>query len=411
VRRFAVILLVFGLVVIACSSGDDSSDETGATATSEAAPDSSATAPDTTETAATTTSIPTADSGDFRIATYNTGLAPGFVPLLAERQPLVGEAIADLDADVVFVQEVWTPESVSALREATSSAFPETVFPEPIPDTEPGAPACTVDELADLLGCIEQNCADASPDELVECVLSSCGAQFGELCEECQTCIGANVGNTVEEAVANCTTASSAFAYEGSVGIGLLSNAVIQDSDVLVLDSSLNRRAVLHAVVDTEAFGPVHVFGTHLSAVFSDIPYPDEGTWEQEQATQIADLLAYIDSRAEPGDPVVLLGDFNTGPAGERYQAEVAANYDLLTAAMFANPYTDDPEAECTFCGDNPLVGGDAAVVIDHVLTRGVEGPAAAERILDGSITVSVDGADTPTALSDHYGVMLTLSG
>ena len=386
--------MMVGLLLAAC--GDDD--------TSDAA------APEATDPASASTTAPDEDPARLRIATFNAGLAEGFVPLATERQPLVAEALAGLDAEVVFLQEVWSPEAVAELTETTSATFPEAVFPEPVPDTELGDPACTVDELADLEACIAQNCADAGPDELVECVLTNCASQYAGLCEECQSCIAANVGNTIEEGIANCTTASSAFAYDGSVGIGLLSKAVILNTDVLVLESSLNRRAVLHALVDVEGFGPVNVFGTHLSAVFSDIPYPGEGTWEEEQATQIADVLAYIETRTEPGDPVVLLGDFNTGPAGALYQAEIAANYELLTAGMLTNPYVEADDARCTFCGDNPLVGGDAAVVIDHVFTRNVEATAEAERILDGPIVVDVDGSETTTALSDHYGVTLSLT-
>jgi hypothetical protein len=200
------------------------------------------------------------------------------------------EVMWDADADLVFLQEVWTPEAVAELRNASSTTFTESVFPEPIPNSELGDPACTIDELADLEECIALNCADASPDDLVGCVLTNCASQYGGLCEECQTCIAANVGKTVDEAIANCTTSSSAYAYDGSVGIGLLSKSVILDSDVLVLESSLNRRAVLHALVDTEALGPVHVFGTHLSAVFSDIPYPGDGTWEELRAAHRSDV-------------------------------------------------------------------------------------------------------------------------
>ena len=256
--------MMVGLLLAAC--GDDD--------TSDAA------APEATDPASASTTAPDEDPARLRIATFNAGLAEGFVPLATERQPLVAEALAGLDAEVVFLQEVWSPEAVAELTETTSATFPEAVFPEPVPDTELGDPACTVDELADLEACIAQNCADAGPDELVECVLTNCATQYAGLCEECQSCIAANVGNTIEEGIANCTTASSAFAYDGSVGIGLLSKAVILNTDVLVLESSLNRRAVLHALVDVEGFGPVNVFGTHLSAVFSDIHDPGEGTWE-----------------------------------------------------------------------------------------------------------------------------------
>jgi endonuclease/exonuclease/phosphatase family metal-dependent hydrolase len=347
----------------------------------------------------------------FRIATFNTGLAEGYVPLASERLPLVAEAIADLDADVVFLQEVWASEAAAEIREATSTSFPEAVFPEPVPDTEMGTPACTAEGLADLEACIAANCGDASADELVDCVLSNCGAQFGGLDEQCQSCIAANVGKTVEEAVASCTAGSSTFAYGGSVGLGLLSKLPIVDTDVFVLDSSLNRRAVLHALVDAGDLGQIHIFGTHLSAVFSDVPYPGDGTWEQEQAAQIEDLLAYIDTRVEPADPIVLLGDFNTGPAGELFSAEVPANYEVLVQAVDTNTYVETDGARCTFCGDNPLLGDDTAVVIDHVFTRGIDAALEANRILDEPLEIDVDGDDVTTTLSDHYGVLLVLTG
>ncbi len=106
---------------------------------------------------------------------------------------------------------------------------------------------------------------------------------------------------------------------------------------------------------------------------------------------------------------MVLLGDFNTGPGGWVYQAEVAANYELLTAAMFTNPYIESG-APCTFCGDNPLQDGDTDVVIDHVLTRDLDASAVSQRILDESLMITVDGDDITTALSDHYGVLLALT-
>ena len=411
--------------VLGCSTDDDVSSgatDSVAVTTETTAPSTESTADSETTTAtnAPPTTLEPAQPAPsstvepsparLRIATFNTGLAEGYVPLASERLPLVAEAIAALDADVVFLQEVWSAEAAAEIRAATSTSFPEAVFPEPVPDTEAGTPACTVDELADLEACIVANCGDASADELVDCVLANCGAQFAGLDEQCQSCIAANVGQTVEEAVANCTAGSSTFAYEGSVGIGLLSKAPIVDTDVFVLDSSLNRRAVLHAIVDAGELGQIHVFGTHLSAVFSDVPYPGDGTWEQEQATQIEDLLAYIGTRVDPADPIVLLGDFNTGPSGGLFSAEVPANYEVLMEAMDANTYVETDGARCTFCGDNPLLGDDSAVVIDHVFTRGIDAAQEGNRILDEPLEIDVDGDDVTTRLSDHYGVLLVLT-
>lgn len=410
--------------VLGCSSADDASSDPTASvaATAEATTTStdSSIADETTTTEGppttpvTTRSEPSSTAealpASFGIVTFNTGLAEGYVPLAGERLPHVAEAIADLDADVVFLQEVWSSEAVAEIRAATSVSFPEAVFPEPIPDTEQGTPACTAEGLADLEACVAANCADASADELVGCILDNCGAEMAGLDEQCLSCLTANVGGTVEEAIASCTAGSATYTYGGSLGLGLLSKVPIVDTDVFVLDSSVNRRAVLHVQVDAGDLGQIHVFGTHLSAILGDVPYPGEGTWEQEQAAQIDDLVAYIDTRVDPVEPFVLLGDFNTGPAGELFSAEVPANYDVLVRAVDTNTYVDTDGARCTFCGDNPLLGDDTAVAIDHVFTRGIDVAHEATRILDEPLAMEVDGTDVTTALSDHYGVLLVLT-
>lgn len=291
-----------------------------------------------------------AGSGDdLSIITYNAGLADDFVDLARERAPQVIDAIADLDADVVFVQEVWTPEDVTTLTDAASDRYGEALFLDPMPsDTE-------------------------------------------------------------------------LFAYGGSFGIGFLSQMPIVDSDDLVLESSLTRRAVLHVELEDDAGEPVHLFGTHLSAIFTDIPHPGDGTWEQEQADQIATVRAWIDERTAGEGTTVLLGDFNTGPADELVRAEAPENYEALIAGGWVSAYVeaDGADARCTYCDDNPLVeaegdpdgGGDGTggVLIDHVLVLDPAGPLDAERILDREITVEVGDAEETTALSDHYGVRATV--
>jgi endonuclease/exonuclease/phosphatase family metal-dependent hydrolase len=411
--KLVTFLVIVILLVVGCSSDDETESTTGPTTTEVTTTTAEAVTTEATE-SPPETDVPASVASDLRIVTFNAGLAEGFVPLAAERQPLVAQAIADLDAEIVFLQEVWTPDAVNEIRAATSAVFPTAIFPEPIPEADGGIPACTLDELADLDSCISTNCADASPDELVGCVLSNCGVPFAGLGDVCRNCITANVGGTVAEAVESCTTAAAAYAYEGSVGIGLLTTLDVLDSDVLVLESSINRRAVLHALVDIDGPAPLHVFGTHLSAVFSDIPYPGDGSWEAEQAAQINALLAYIDTRTEAGDPIVVLGDFNTGPAGEGFEADVVDNYELLTSAMLTSPFIDSENAACTFCADNPLVDtgadGGASVAIDHVFIRDLEAGAESSRILDQPLTLDADGESVTTALSDHYGVVLTLT-
>lgn len=353
------------------------------------------------------------DEASFRAATYNAGLAAGFVDAATERAPLVADALAALDVELLAVQEVWAPEDVTAVEAATSEVLPNQIFLDPAPDPDPGPPACTLPDLDPLQQCIEQNCSDVSDDELVDCVLASCGSQFGALGGDCQSCLGANIGLPVEEIIDNCTSASARFAYGGSFGIGLLTSEEIVEEDSMVFESELNRRGAIYALLDTEALGEVHVFVTHLSAVFDDIPHPGGRTWEEEQADQIDALSGFVDEKADDGEPVLVMGDLNTGPAGDTYRAEVVENYDLLVErGGFSNPYVESMAAACSFCDDNPLVGEEGAdgVVIDHVLVADFDGMVTAQRILDETVEVEVDGETVETALSDHFGVVATLT-
>lgn len=350
---------------------------------------------------------------DLTVVTYNGGLARGFVPYADDRAPLVSQAVADLEADVVCVQEIWLPEHVAQLSADATDTFPNQIFLEPFPDPNPGLPSCDASEVAPLLACFEEHCATASADELVSCVLDHCITEFNALSGECQSCLGANIGSTVEEMMAICAEGSYAYAYGGSFGIGLLTKESIVAQDQIVMESSLNRRGVIYAQLDTPVFGTVHVFCTHLTAVFSDIPYPhEEGSWTEEQAAQITAMRAWVDQKAGTSSKVILLGDFNCGPGGQGFVPEIEANYDALQVG-YTNVYPGMTGATCSFCDSNPLNGGidhGESVLIDHVLLRGFAADAAAELIFTEDITLTVDASTFQTKLSDHYGVRAVLT-
>lgn len=360
----------------------------------------------------------TDDSGDegLAVVTLNAGLADGFVDYAVERSPAVAEAVAGLDEDVVFVQEVWTPEDVEALTEATAERFPTSVFLDPMPD-DPGAeaagPACPLDEAQPLEDCARSSCGDVPATQLADCVLDRCGAEFAATCPECQACLASNVGSSIDTAIAACTQGSGAYAYDGAFGIGFLSTTPFAETDELVLDSSLTRRAVLYGRLDDTPLGAVHLFGTHLSPTFSDVPFPGEGSWEEEQLDQIETVRAWIDEKTGGTGTTVLLGDFNTGPDGVLFSGEEEPHYEALVEGGWANAYLDTlaDEAECTFCDSNPLNGGDGdgGVAIDHVLVRAHDGDVDATRSLDGETEIEVDGEAVTTALSDHYAVSTVL--
>ena len=342
--------------------------------------------------------------------TYNAGLAIGFVPGANERLDTVAEGIAGIDADFVCLQEVWTPAQVDAVASASGTAFPHQFFPAAQQLTQE-APACPDGELEALLTCANETCDDACIDELPGCVQGGCPFQFISLATDCLRCTMANVGGAIEDIAAACETQTTEYAYGGSFGTGILSKHPILSTEERVLDSTTNRRSVVHAVIDMP-HGPQDVYCTHLTASFDLIPYPrTEGSWSEEQTQQVDDLRAFVDDTST--GPVVALGDFNVGPSGDGLTAEEPANYDALVVG-YDNPYLD-LDGRCTFCGDNPLValGGDdnESELIDHALFRGFDAPTySVARILDGALDHETCGASVQGAYSDHYGVSVTLN-
>ncbi|MEM9692266.1 MAG: endonuclease/exonuclease/phosphatase family protein [Myxococcota bacterium] len=343
--------------------------------------------------------------------TYNLGLAPGFVPAADSRTDLASAAAVALDSDVLCVQEVWLP-SQRAVLEQEAMAYPSQIYVE-ADAGEVGSAACTDADLQPLLDCsINAGCDQVCVDQLVTCVLDACLPEFQALPPDCNSCLQANVGNTLSDIESTCESQSTEFAFGGSFGLGLLSKYPFLEKNIITFQSTTNRRAAIYALLDTP-LGPVHTYCTHLTAVFDDIPYPrDEGSWEEEQATQVAELIADIDNRSGADGQVLVLGDTNNGPAGPGYGAEAPQNYEPFPAAGLVNPYTDTPGHTCTFCSDNPLIGNDddESVVIDHVFVRNISGSTSAARVLDGAVDVETCGETSSSALSDHYGVSVTIS-
>jgi endonuclease/exonuclease/phosphatase family metal-dependent hydrolase len=346
---------------------------------------------------------------------YNGGLARGFVEATDARAPLTTAALAELAADILCVQEFWLPEHVAELQTATQAGLPNTVF-LPADVGTVGPAACAPGDTDALETCLtDMGCVDVCPDKLVSCALANCTEfVFGPtgLPTTCLGCVQANVGNPIDDVIATCESETTEFAYGGSFGIGLLSHFTVLGEDTLVMDSTTNRRGVVYAQLDTP-LGEIHAFCTHLTAVFSDIEYPKPtGSWEEEQAAQIDELIAWAESKAAGGQ-IMILGDLNTGPAGTGYVAEVPQNFQRFTDAGFSAPYLETAGAPCTFCADNPIVAGGSddstSVVIDHILTKGFGAAGTGARVLDQGITVDNCGETISSAYSDHYGIRVTM--
>lgn len=237
-------------------------------------------------------------------------------------------------------------------------------------------------------------------------------------------CITSNPVGTADAILAPCVGAKVAAArapaspphivpYGGSYGIGVMTRETIVAQDVLRLEGDLNPRGAIYARLRTEALGDVDAFCTHLTPDISDLTPPEGRTWGDVHAGQVKALASWIDAKSDGSRPILLLGDFNSGPPiSATITSRFAEDYARLVARGFVNAYVT-PKAECTFCDANPLNGGvgDEGSVIDHVLTKAFLGKIAVERVFVDPIELRVAGKVVRGAYSDHYGLMATLRG
>lgn len=342
------------------------------------------------------------------VGSFNAGLADGFVDFARERAPEVFAALPEQGLDVLCVQEVWTPEDWEDLVAASAEGLPNTYRLE---DSQTFADTCEDGELDALEACVIAECDENDVEGLAACALELCADDLGGLSDTCTSCLLAQVGNTLADIKTTCESDEPVpvYAYGGSFGTGILSNLELTEQEALVFKSTANRRALLHARVDSAEAGPVHVFCTHLTANLTDVPYAGEAdSWADEQATQIAEAIEWMEEKSA-GEPYMLLGDVNTGPEKPGILAELPENYALLTDAGLVSAYAAGAAPLCTYCDGNPLnqdiAAGDGGL-IDHIFTKMGDGLVLqAERFLDEPIEIQVEDAPTESRYSDHYGV------
>ena len=357
-------------------------------------------------------------SANIEAATYNVGLAYGFVPYAKERKEAINTAVAAISADLLCLQEVWLDEDIKAIEAAGKAAGFTHVHYAKTPEViaTPLPAACTAGDTKDLQPCAEKNCGTVSAGELSGCVLGFCSVEFNATSTACQGCLATNLGKPLQAILDTCgKPGGGKYSYGGYNGLMLLSRLPLKDTKHTVMDSLIVRRAVLEATATAPApIGDVSVLCTHLTANLSSLQYPDKSSsWGAEQAKQIDVMTAKVKAT---GGRSIILGDMNTGPDLEPgIKAELPDNYAKFIAAGLKAPYAK-AGATCTFCGDNTLVkggsdkGGEAAV-IDHVFLAGTwDSGATGMRIVDSQVTIKVAGKDMQSHVSDHYGVSVNAS-
>ena len=386
-----------------------------------------------------------------KIETYNVALAGAFIPYEAERRPAVIDGVANGDADIICLQEVWEQEDKDAIIAAAAANYPYSVsfthdldtplddatdqagnIPPP-PSTPPCGPAAQQTKLDAVVQCMAQNCSTipGSADGQavsIDCAVANCvGAAapllFGDAQDQqCFACAVTSLpSETLNDIAGLCTTElNGGLAFRGQSGVVMLSKYPLSNKQDFVIPGTYNRRVTISATVNLPNLSKVDAYCTHLTPIFSNPlfiytgAYGDGTTgpsaWEAEQQLQADKMLDYI--AAQSGDrPAFFLGDLNAGRdfAGPPpIVAEGAATLDLLETELdqaVASDYTP----LCTFCTDNPVTDTATSGWIDHIYMSNYhpELVKSTERTFD-EFVLSVDDGNGGTMLiplSDHYGV------
>ena len=346
-----------------------------------------------------------------RALTFNAALAPGFEPQSVERLPAVVSALqaAAKDLDVLCVQEFWVDADFRQLLTATAESLPATVHPAPLP----GSGRCSAPEFGSIGGCVQARCGSAGLDDRVSCIQSECPSELGVLSGGCLGCLINQLDDFAECAPETEQVVSDPAIFGGDYDTGLLSRYPISEQDVLPLAAYFQRGAVLYARLEVPHLGPVHAFCTHFSSPLGVIPYAGPfGSWEGEHRRETEQLLDFVQAKAGDSEPVLVMGDLNTGLSLNGGQAVLADDFALLLASGLSDPYLDGGQPQCSECNDNSLRAVDSTNdLIDHLLIKRFP---KLRRALTREFTTAVGLSSSADAavhshLSDHYGLRLDL--
>ncbi len=395
-------------------------------------------------------------SGGVAVETYNVALAGAFVPFEAERRAPLAEAIANLDADIVCLQEVWTQADKEMIRDAAASRFPHVVIiaddldtplddatdqegatppaptTVPCPDIEVNEGVTVEEEMNAAIDCVSAGCSTMPGSEdgkttSTTCAADACTFDVAPLLlgnaqqQRCYSCLVTQLPtSTFGEIRASCPTViNQELAFGGQNGVMILSRHPLKDAAEWVVPGTWNRRVIMNATAELPDGSELDVYCNHLTPIFDDLTLPYTGQygdgmtgpagWEAEQFLQAEKLIDYVQSISGTGRAVIM-GDLNAGRAFPEASivAEGAPTLDLLET-VFAPGYEAAYEPTCTFCTSNPITDTLVSVWIDHILLHNIAADAvtATKRTFDENV-LSVGGEMIP--LSDHYGIRSVLS-
>jgi len=345
--------------------------------------------------------------GSFSVLTFNAALLPWEGQKYTDERLLkISEALEELDADVVCLQEVWDDAYFDVIQDELQLRYPNYLLARTVDESplyNPEIHCEDKDAVEQTFDCYVELCApDGVP--IYECVQTICHDLLEALSDECVSCI---MSNPDWGSMACVLGGSTDYAYDGRNGLAILSKIPLQDTMFHAYDTIMVKRGVLSATV---AGRRVHC--THLTAAeFVGVPYLGSSKYESFLAEQRGQVEALVGLMSDDGCQVVA-GDLNSGISSVSVQDYYPSIIGHLLDQGFEAPW-DAPM--CTWCSDNTLVYSDGNSTlsqgIDHVMVRGCGNETYRySRVLDEPVYMrTVDDGWLYSSLSDHYGLMLQI--
>ncbi len=369
------------------------------------------------------------DEQTISFETFNVRLGEE-LPLLNERTEKLQKILKTSDSDILCLQEIYDKNEIMKISqflkdEKNGLGYISTVYVNTKnEDFDPIPPSCTQEEVAPVVMCVAMECGGTD----IACIAQNCLGDILALPPVCQQClIGDNIGSIAggdfQAILQECMVEKEVvYKNNGNNGILLASKYPLKNKGTLALTSYGNHRMAVYATLgriekDGEiydykpAIGDTQIICTALSAIIDEEYDGIAGSWQQEQLTQINEILSIPDN--ENIAQRVIMGDFNSNIAGgeniiESNPAPVAA----LISAGWYDPYFDVEEEDviqCTVCPENPFISkNNSEAVHDHIFFRNKKGFVfMSERVFHNEFLLFNEKEKTKTrySVSDHYGV------
>lgn len=354
-----------------------------------------------------------------KMLTYNVALAHGYIAYSeARRAPLI-QAIKDLNADLICLQEVWSEEDQKVFIDKLN--YPHVASAFLSQKQAKNTPVCRLGDLFGenkLLSCYRKKCGEGTEDKLSSCMMEQCFAEWNFLAsnqKECAQAFSAQAGHSPIIAFFNLFNPfwkTGLFIYEGSPGILLFSKIPFKQKSELDMknDSTTTHRSAIITKIDWNT-KEVVVGCTHLSAYLRNLPYSGHLiSWANENKTQSSKLIQAASKMAGESSQF-LMGDFNCGFSVQNLDSDLEESCRHILQSGYQDLISEEP-TRCTYCSTNNLSKDKGNSLIDHIFTKHVSMKSIKKNIvLDQKVEIIVKDKKILTYLSDHYGVLFEWSG